>query len=210
MDELEKQRQLEKLRAVPPKEQLTAMKELLAYTRWKTWGQTGSGCYSELELSEPADEHYAQEAIMKLTEGIRTWKEELSLKDQLIEIAQDLITDDAEKYERRGWRKLSIEQDLTRELQQPTDGDDPGDGFDVAETEDMEDETYERAKAAVKGDKKLEAYVDAVMKCNNFDEICLDLGIEKPQAYKLQNKLKERIKKYKNNEFSRKVQQAKC
>lgn len=195
MTEQEKQAQLKRLKDVPLKEQKAAMKELLAYTRWKTWGQTSSGCYSELELGEPADEHYAQEAIKKLVTGDRTWKADLSLKDQLIEIAQDLIGKEPGKYERRGVRKVSIERELTSNAKEPTAGDDKGDGFDVADKDDALDVTYEMARKAVKGDEKLEAYVDAVEKCSNFDEICSDLGITKKQAYKLQSQLVELLKK---------------
>ena len=195
MTDREKLLQLKRLKAVPKKELTQAMKELAAYTRWKTWGQTGSGCHSELELSEPAEEHYAEEAIMKLVNGERTWKEGMSLKDQLIEIAHDLISKEPVKYNRRGQRKVSIERELMTYGNEPTAGDDNGDGFDLADNKESKENTYEMAKEAVKGNKKLEAYVDAVEQCNNFDEICSDLNITKPQAYKLQNQLVERLEK---------------
>jgi hypothetical protein len=204
MNEREILEQQKKLRAVPDDEWRQALKECAAYITWKTWGQTSSGCHSELELAEPASEHYTEEAMMKLWEGDRTWKPGLSLKEQLIEVAHGMISNEPVTYGRRGWRKVSIERELT-----PTgtglmnDGseirgdEDDSCGFDVEDKDESMEVTYDRAKAAVKGNKRLEAYVDAIQRCNNFDEICSDLNITKKQAYKLQSELMERLRKNK-------------
>lgn len=193
--ELEKQQQ--RLRDVPDKEWKQALKELVAYVRWKLGGQTSSGCHSELELSEPAEDYYPQEAMMKLWNGERTWKEDMSLKDQLIEVAHGMISNAPVTYERRGRRKVSIERDLKVNGNEISNdgtltrgGEDDSSGFDIADKPDETLEvTYEMARAAVKGKKKLETYVDTIDQCNNFDEICSDLNITRTQAYKLQSQL---------------------
>lgn len=198
-------KQQDRLRKVPDSEWQKALKELTAYITWKTWGHTSSGCHSELELSEPAAEHYAQEAMMKLWLGERTWRQDLSLKDQLIEVAHGMISNAPVTYTRRGRRKVSIERELTTSGDElTTDGtqtrgdEDDSSGFDVADVQETLEVTYEKAKDAVKGNKQLEEYVDAIERCNNFDEICKDLNITKKKAYKLQSQLMERLaKKYK-------------
>lgn len=205
MNEQEIRNQQKRLRAVPDEEWRQALKECAVYVTWKTWGQTGSGCHSELELGEPASEHYTEEAMMKLWNGERTWKEGMSLKDQLIEVAHGMISNEPVTYGRRGCRKVSIERDLTSSGDQlNSDGEesrgneDDSKGFDIEDRNDTLEVTYEKALGAVKGNKRLTTYVEAVEQCNNFDEICEFLNITKKQAYKMQADLMERlINKYK-------------
>ena len=61
--------------------------------------------------------------------------------------------------------------------------------------EDEMDDLYERVLDAVKGDEELERYVLAIRECNDLDDMCEILGINKKQAYNLNKRLMRKLKR---------------
>ena len=66
----------------------------------------------------------------------------------------------------------------------------------ITDEDDME-ETYERAFEAVKDDEELTEYVEAIRECNDLNDICEYLGIEKKDAYNLNKRLLRKLRKAK-------------
>ena len=115
------------------------------------------------------------------------WQERFTLTEQLRRIADNLISKRIEAWKRRPQEQMIVLMDLTVLDEAMNDSDDDDQGYDpeklrmdtdrfrlmydVTDEDEME-ETYERALAAVKGDKELTEYVEAIRICNDLDDIC--------------------------------------
>lgn len=148
-------------------------------------------------LETPALDYYTEEAVAKILEGHWKWQDRYTLAQQLIEIAGNLITKQAEKYAREhpwvkeheneddndnsvgGYRKTNIFVHLD-----DLDIENYPEVIDEDDAEEM-DETYEMVMHLVSDDKELVLYVEAIRACGHFDELPDYLGMPKKKVYRL-------------------------
>lgn len=90
----------DRLKIVGDKDWCEALDELTTYLRWPLRGKTQWGAHSESVLETPALDYCTEEAVAKILEGHWKWQDRYTLAQQLIEIAGNLITKQAEKYAR--------------------------------------------------------------------------------------------------------------
>lgn len=216
----------ERLSTVSDQDWREALDELTAYLKWRLKGRTKWGAHSEKVLETPALDYYQEEAVAKILEGYWKWQDRYTLAEQLIQIAGNLITKNAEKYKREHpWVKdpENIEshekddnsddlefEDLRiggyRKSQQfvsldTMDPEDYPEVIDVDEEEEM-DETYEMVMRLVSDDKELTVYVEAIRACGHFEEIPEYMNVSVKKVYRLQENLMRRVRKFKSSSSS--------
>lgn len=209
----------ERLSTVSDQDWCEALDELTAYLKWRLKGRTKWGAHSEKVLETPALDYYQEEAVAKILEGYWKWQDRYTLAEQLIQIAGNLITKNAEKYKREhpwvkdpenieshekdensddlefedlrigGYRKSK--QFVSLDTMEPEDYPEI---IDVDEEEEM-DETYEMVMRLVSDDKELTVYVEAIRACGHFDEIPEYMNVSVKRVYRLQEKLVRRMRK---------------
>ena len=201
-----------RLSTVSDQDWCEALDELTTYLKWSLKGRTKWGAHSEKVLETPALDYYQEEAAAKILEGHWKWQDRFTLAQQLIEIASNLITKQAEKYAREhpwvkdndghtdstdstdhsigGYRKTNIFVHLD-----DLDIEDYPEVIDVDEEEEK-DETYEMVMRLVSDDKELTVYVKAIRECGHFDEIPEYMGVSVKRVYRLQEKLMRRVRKF--------------
>lgn len=209
----------ERLSTVSDQDWREALDELTAYLKWRLKGRTKWGAHSEKVLETPALDYYTEEAVAKLIEGFWKWQDRYTLAEQLIQIAGNLITKNAEKYKREhpwvrdnendnengdeGNTNLSNDTNLfiggyrkgTQFVSLDTmDPEDYPEIIDVDEEEEM-DETYEMVMRLVSDDKELTVYVEAIRACGHFEEIPEYMNVSVKRVYRLQEKLVRRMRK---------------
>ena len=141
------------------------------------------------------------------------WQERFTLEEQLRRIADNLISKRIEAWNRRQPEQVIVYIDLNILDEALCDSDEDEEGYmgseklrmnseefrvmhAITDEDDME-ETYERAFEAVKDDEELTEYVEAIRDCNDLDDICEYLGIEKKDAYNLNKRLLRKLRKAK-------------
>jgi len=207
-----------RLSGVPERDWRMALDELTAYITWRLRGKkTRWGAHSECELGIPALDYYTEEAAIKLIEGSWKWQERYTLGQQLIEIASNLITKQAEKYARQHPpHPGNPEHPLLDETVQSAGliefaYNDPLKDPYATEEEDLEafpdvmeedaeeelDETYAIVMDLVKDNRELVFYVEAIRACGHFNELPEYLGVSIKHVYRLQEKLMRRIRRWK-------------
>ena len=68
----------------------------------------------------------------------------------------------------------------------------------LTDDEDFLDIVYEKAERYAAGDEDLLSYLKAMRRCNNYDLIAEEMGVEIKIVYQLQRKLIRRIEKAKS------------
>ena len=211
----------ERLSTVSDQDWCEALDELTAYLKWRLKGRTKWGAHSEKVLETPALDYYQEEAVAKILEGFWKWQDRYTLAEQLIQIAGNLITKNAEKYKREHpWVRDNENDDdnengeeantnLSNDTNLFIGGYRKGTQFvsldtmepedypeiiDVDEEEEM-DETYEMVMRLVSDDKELTVYVEAIRACGHFDEIPEYMNVSVKRVYRLQEKLVRRMRK---------------
>jgi len=204
----------DRLDTVTDKEWREALDKLTAYLKWRLKGRTKWGAHSEKVLETPALDYYTEEAVAKLLEGNWKWQDRYSLAEQLIEIAGNLVTKQAEKYAREhpaaaqseelqeegfkfqdsGFRKKPEFIELMDPDKLP-DCIDPSTSLGLGE--DEMDETYEMVMKVVSDDEELTLYVKAIRECGHLDEIPEFMGVSMRRVYRLQEKLMRRVRRSK-------------
>lgn len=136
------------------------------------------------------------------------WQERFTLEEQLRRIADNLISKRVEAWNRRQPEQVIVYIDLTI-LDEALCDSDEEEGYDPEKLRmdtdeyrvmydqdgDEMEETYERAFEAVKDDEELTEYVEAIRECNDLNDICEYLGIEKKDAYNLNKRLLRKLRK---------------
>ena len=139
------------------------------------------------------------------------WQERFTLEEQLRRIADNLISKRIEAWNRRQPEQVIVYIDLNILDEALCDSDEDEEGYDPEKLRmdtneyrvmydqdgDEMEETYERAFEAVKDDEELTEYVAAIRECNDLNDICEYLGIEKKDAYNLNKRLLRKLRKAK-------------
>ena len=213
----------ERLSTVSDQDWRKALDELTAYLRWRLKGRTKWGAHSERVLEIPALDYYTEEAAAKLIEGCWKWQDRYSLAEQLIEIASNLITKQAERWKREhggmdlrnqgimdlrndgtmdlgnqgemdsGFRRKVPEFIELREPERLPDMVDPSTGSGTEE--ELLDETYSVVYGLVADDEELTLFVSAIEHCGNFKDLPEHTGWEMKKVYRLMEKLMRRVRR---------------
>lgn len=136
---------------------------------------------NERVFGMPAAEHFVLGAFDKLFTGEWEWSAHRAVHTQLVGISLSDI-----RHHLRDWQKqthlewVQLDERMADRM---------------AEDEEVLDFAYDIAEKAVKGDQALLAYLQAMRRCNNYEEMAKEMGIGIQQVYQLQRKLIRRIKK---------------
>ena len=204
----------ERLSTVSDQDWRKALDELTAYLRWRLKGRTKWGVHSERVLEIPALDYYTEEAAAKLIEGCWKWQDRYTLGEQLIQIAGNLITKQAERWKRNqgimdlGNDGTTDDTDFTdeartrrkrpefielREPERLPDCVDPSTGSGTEE--ELLDETYSLVYGLVADDEELTLFVSAIEHCGNFKDLPEHTGWEMKKVYRLMEKLMRRVRR---------------
>lgn len=139
----------------------------------------------------PAAEHFVFAAFDKLYTGQWEWNAHRTIHTQLVKIALSDIS-----HHLRDWKKQQHVQ--MEELDERV-------ADRLSHDEDFLDIVYEMAEKIANGDPDLLAYLKSMRRCNNYELIGEELGVEVKVVYQLQRKLIRRIEKSKETAHSLKA-----
>lgn len=166
------------------------------HIRWKLRQKTLSGAHSASNLGADPIEHYLGIAYEKVLSGEWEWKEEYTLGQQLIRIADSYISKVVEKTTSVKGNALKIEyKDIEEEfydLAAPPN--------DEQEHQDI-DAKLKDIETAASGDENLEFMIEGLKEGKKRSDIAELLGIGVRQVDKLREKL---IRKINNQQSSKK------
>ena len=199
--------QLKKLNAVKRSEWKEAQKALLPiiarqlHGRVKTdkdghvemvGGYTKYGVHSESEVGGEALFHYWGMIVQTLYDGTCTWAPELSLEDQLKEMAEPVIDEAVKDYRSRRKEEERLGIDST-----PVDFDVDwlGEDESMAETTDYRHMKWEAICEAADGDAELEDFVQVTGESLTMKEVNERLGLKGDDRDRLMKRLKRRMEK---------------
>ena len=200
--------QLKRLEAVKCKEWKEAQEALmptiarLLHGRVKTdkdgqvelvGGYTKFGAHSESELGGNALFHYWGMIVQTLYDGTCTWDSELSLAEQLKEMAEPVVDEAVKAYRDR----LKEEERLGIDSR-PVDFDVDWLGEDESLSETTTDHhhmMWELICEAADGDAELEAFVQATGESQAMKEVNERLGLKGDDRDRLMKRLKRKVKK---------------
>ena len=175
------------------------------------------GAHSGHTLGGDALYHYQSLIAEKLYDGTYEWKEDLSLSEQLKEIAKPVIDEETDKYRARireekkhGYNSTPVslnvewvgkEDDYTGEVTQVLAGADSelimslthGSGADKNHL------MWETICEAADGDKDLEEFVQVTGECRSLQEVRTRLGLKDGDRDKLIKRLRRKVNKITNN-----------
>ncbi|MBS1532575.1 MAG: hypothetical protein JSU01_19885 [Bacteroidetes bacterium] len=173
-----------------------AMAKCKEHIKWRLKQRTLSGAHSASNLgAEPVD-HYLGIAYEKILAGIWEWKDDFTLSQQMIRIADSYISKQVEQTTSAKSEALKIVyKDVEEEF------------YDLAAppTDEREREEIERKLAvietAVAGDEDLEFMIEGLKDGKKRAGIADLLGINVRQFDKLREKLMRRIKNQQQSSF---------
>jgi len=173
-------------------------------------GYTKYGAHSEQELGGEALWHYWGKIVETLYDGTCVWNPELSLADQLKEMAEPVVDEAVKVYRSRLKEEERLGIDST-----PVDfdvdwlGEEEGDpsamlgmtegllGMTnaVETTDDVRHMKWEAICEAADGDAELEAFVQATGESQTMQEVNEQLGLKGDDRDRLLKRLKRRVEK---------------
>lgn len=164
------------------------------HIRWRIRQRTLHGAHSPSNLGGDPIDHYLGIAYEKILLGEWEWKEEYSLSEQMIRIANKFIGREVEKFTSEKGQALqivyrNIEEEFYGLANAPPD-------TDEAEYE----EKLSTIEAAVAEDSQLAIIVEALKEGSKRSEIAALLDIQPKQLDKLKEKLERKVKNYKPSE----------
>lgn len=142
------------------------------------------GALDEGVFAIPTAEHFVFGAFDKLFTGEWEWSEHRAIHTQLVKIALSDIS-----HHLRDWKKkehvevVAFDERIADHL---------------TDDEDFLDIVYEKAERYAAGDEDLLSYLKAMRRCNNYELIAEEMGVEIKIVYQLQRKLIRRIEKAKS------------
>lgn len=183
---------LKRLHSIPDSEWAVVIDKLTTFVYFKLKGKTLFGAHSEQNLVVNPVDYYVDDAVGKLFSLEWEWQFEIySLLDQLKRIAGSMISTNVEKYKTKMERKeqsIPTEEETLNALAEKNDND------------DGDNKIYQKFQEALEhcseDDEELQLYVLALLECNTFDEMCVELGWEKKKLYALQKKMTRRMINY--------------
>lgn len=166
-----------------------AMAKCKEHIKWRLRQRTLSGAHSASNLGADSVDHYLGIAYEKILAGIWEWKDDFTLGQQMIRIADSYMSKQVEKATSAKSEALKIVyKDVEKEF------------YDLAAppADDREREDMERKLAAIEtaaaGDEDVEFMIEGLKDGKRRAGIADLLGIDVRQFDKLREKLMRRIK----------------
>ncbi|MCX2586467.1 hypothetical protein [Pedobacter sp. MR22-3] len=160
------------------------------HIKWKLKQKTLSGAHAAANLGADPIEHYLGIAYEKVLTGEWEWKDEFTLSQQLIRIADSYISKEVVKATSPKGQALKIEYtDIEEEF------------YDLAEPPNDENENQQmdnrlkQIEDAATGDENLEFMIEGLKEGKKRSDIAELLGINVRQLDKLREKLMRRVQK---------------
>jgi len=160
-----------------------AMEVAVRYVEKKINRLNHCGALDESVFGISAAEHFVFRAFDKLFTGEWEWSERRAIHTQLVKIALSDIS-----HHLRDWKKKKHVQ-IVEFDERIADH--------LTDDEDFLDIVYEIAEKAADGDKVLLDYLKAMRRCDDYELIGEELGIEIREVYQRQRKLMRRLEKRK-------------
>jgi len=163
------------------------------HIKWKLRQKTLSGAHAASSLGADPLDHYLGMAYEKILTGEWEWKDEFTLSQQLIRIADSYISKEVVKATSPKGQALKITyKDIEEEF------------YDLAEPPNNLDESQQlenrlkQIEDAASGDENLEFMIEGLKEGKKRVEIAELLGISVRQLDKLREKLMRRVQKSKS------------
>ena len=175
---MNEQRQLERLLEIDDGKWKTIMDTLYGFVRYKVCNWE-SGAFSVKNLPEPAEKYFVHEAIKKLWECVREWREDLTIEEQLRQIIGSMMSEEVRKFRQRGGvDNVTLNENIKVEATKKR-----------VEQSDF----YEWLELEADGDDELERYVRAFKVCWTSQEIAIEMGIDVSKVYNITKRLKRKL-----------------
>lgn len=169
-----------------------ALKKCKDHIKIKLRQKTLYGAHSEKNLGSNPIEHYLSLVSEKLLTGQWEWKDQYSLSEQMIRIANSWISTEVEKSKSEKASSFKIEyKDLENEFYNLGDKE-----FDTAGFENTVSEKLKRIESAINGDDVLEFFWEAVKEGKKRVEIAELLELEPRQLDKLRERFIRTVRNY--------------
>lgn len=167
-----------------------ALAKCKEHLRWRMKQKTLSGAHSSSNLGMEAIDYYLGIAFEKILSGEWEWKDEYTLGQQMIRIADSAISKNVdkiktEKHEALQIKYIDVEQEFYDLAEPPDDS-----------NNDVTTENLKTIENAVAGDPQLELMVEAIKEGCKRAEIAALLDLNVRQFDKLKEKLIRRVKQY--------------
>ena len=174
---MNKQRQLERLLEIDDAKWNSITNILYGFVRYKAY-ERNSGAFSERSLGEPAEKHFVHEAIKKLWDCVREWREDLTIEEQLRQIIRSLMSEAVRKYKQRGGvDNVTLNDNIKVDFSQS----------------DEQSDFYEWLELEAEGDDELERYVKAFKICGSPQEIAIEMGVDISRVYNITKRMKRKL-----------------
>lgn len=199
--------QLQRLNAVKDKEWMAAQAALLPtiarllHGRVTTnddgqtelvGGYTKYGAHSESELGGNALYHYWGMMVERLYDGTCEWSPELSLEEQLKEMAKPVIDQTMKKYRsRKNWEERQGIDTTPVDIDMEWLGEDESLATTSTDSQHMK---WEAICDAADGDTELERFVQVTGECQTIKEVNERLSLKSGNRDKLMKRLKRRVR----------------
>lgn len=174
---MDQQRQIERLLEIDDDKWGVIINSLYGFVRYKAY-DLNSGAFSEKNLAEPAVKYFVHEAISKLWNCVREWREDLTIEEQLRQIIVSMMSETVRKYKQRGGKDgLTLNENIKVEDDQC----------------DNHSDFYEWLELVADGDDELERYVEAFKVCGSPREIAVEMGVDISTVYNITKRLKRKL-----------------
>lgn len=167
-----------------------ALAKCKEHLKWRMKQKTLSGAHSSSNLGMDAIDHYLGIAFEKILNGEWEWKEEYTLGQQMIRIADSAISKSVKKSKTKKSEALQVSYiDVEQHF------------YDLAEPPDEDESEAVSTKIksienAVVGDIQLELLIEALKEGKKRSEIAELLELEVRQFDKLREKLLRKVKEH--------------
>lgn len=182
---------LRKLAQVSESDWRVALKKCEVHITWKLKQKTLSGAHAASRLGADAVENYLGIAYEKILAGDWEWKEGHTLTEQMIRIANSVISTEVEKIKTKKEESFGI-----------TYSDIENNFYDLAVLTDSDEEESKFTEKlqniydAIKGDTQLELLMDGVKEGMKRVEIATLLDLQPRQFDKLRERLIRKVKSF--------------
>lgn len=175
---MNEQRQLERLLEIDDGKWETIIDTLYGFVRYKVYNWE-SGAFSVKNLPEPAEKYFVHEAIKKLWECVREWREDLTIEEQLRQIIGSMMSEEVRKFRQRGGvDNVTLNENIKVE---------------ATDKRVEQSDFYEWLELEADGDDELERYVRAFKVCWTSQEIAIEMGIDVSKVYNITKRLKRKL-----------------
>ena len=141
--------------------------------KWKTIMDTLYG------FVRSAEKYFVHEAIKKLWECVREWREDLTIEEQLRQIIGSMMSEEVRKFRQRGGvDNVTLNENIKVE---------------ATDKRVEQSDFYEWLELEADGDDELERYVRAFKVCWTSQEIAIEMGIDVSKVYNITKRLKRKL-----------------